>query len=81
MNIKDYLAIPIRRIKRNVKRKKAQRSKELIGLDVFMRHTDGVLHVGANEGQERQIYHEQGMKVLWIEPLPDVFEKLLHNLK
>ncbi|MBP6311054.1 MAG: FkbM family methyltransferase [Flavobacteriales bacterium] len=81
MNIKDYLAIPIRRFKRNMKRKKAQHSNELVGLDVFMRHTDGVLHVGANEGQERQIYHEQGLKVLWIEALPDVFEKLLHNLK
>lgn len=72
----------LRKYKHIPKRIKARYfGKGITGPDVFMRYTDGVLHVGANEGQERHIYHKYGMRVLWIEPLPDVFEKLQHNLK
>jgi FkbM family methyltransferase len=46
----------------------------------FLRHTKGVIHVGANEGQERDIYARHSLNVLWIEPLPDVFRKLKENL-
>jgi hypothetical protein len=40
----------------------------------FLRRTKGVVHVGANEGQERDIYARYNLNVLWIEPLPDVSE-------
>lgn len=40
----------------------------------------GVIHVGANSGQERQIYAAHGLKVIWIEPIPGIFEKLVSNI-
>lgn len=37
----------------------------------------GVLHVGANTGQEAQDYFDAGIEhTFWIEPIPEVFEKL-----
>ncbi len=42
---------------------------------------NGILHVGANSGQEAETYHSNGVKkVVWIEALPDVYEKLLWNI-
>jgi FkbM family methyltransferase len=46
----------------------------------FLRHAKGVIHVGAHEGQERDIYARHNLNVLWIEPLPDVFRKLQENI-
>ena len=42
----------------------------------FLRHIDTVVHVGANEGQERELYATFGLNVYWIEPIPSVFEQL-----
>ncbi len=36
----------------------------------------GVIHIGANEGQERDLYAACGLDVVWIEPIPDVFQVL-----
>jgi FkbM family methyltransferase len=41
----------------------------------------GVVHVGANIGQERDIYRRLGLQVVWIEPIPEVFQRLTSNLK
>ncbi len=41
----------------------------------------GVVHVGANIGQERKTYARKGLNVLWVEPIPEVFEKLKHNIR
>lgn len=42
---------------------------------------NGVLHIGASEGQERDFYESLGAKrVYWIEAIPDVFFKLKQNL-
>jgi len=42
----------------------------------------GVLHCGANEGQERALYDQLiNGEVLWIEAIPFVFEKLKENIK
>jgi len=46
----------------------------------FLRRTKGVIHVGANEGQERDIYARYNLNVLWIEPLLDVFRILGENI-
>ena len=46
-----------------------------------MNRVTGVIHVGANLGQERELYRKYKLKVLWIEPLPDVFEQLCKNIK
>lgn len=38
----------------------------------------GVLHVGANVGEEAPVYDQLGIKnVVWIEPNPEIFEKLV----
>jgi len=42
----------------------------------------GVLHVGASEGQEAYAYYLQGVKrTIWIEAIPDIFNKLVQNIK
>src|SRR5689334_3816241 len=46
----------------------------------FLRSVHGVIHVGANAGQERALYERQGLDVLWIEPIPEVFAALRANI-
>ncbi len=46
----------------------------------FLRTARGVVHVGANVGQERELYDRHGLDVLWIEPIPDVFATLAANI-
>jgi FkbM family methyltransferase len=46
----------------------------------FLRDIRGVIHVGANTGQERNAYGAHGLSVLWIEPIPEVFGELLVNI-
>jgi FkbM family methyltransferase len=50
------------------------------GTDAFLNQCRRVIHVGANSGQEREVYRQHGLKVVWIEPIPSVFQKLEHNL-
>jgi FkbM family methyltransferase len=49
--------------------------------DSFLKHVSGVIHVGANTGQERKFYADHNVNVLWLEPIPEVFEKLKENIK
>lgn len=46
----------------------------------FLRKVRGVIHVGASVGQERDLYDAFDLKVLWIEPIPEVFKKLTENI-
>lgn len=46
----------------------------------FLQHVAGVVHVGANTGQERAVYDSFRIPVLWIEPIPEVFATLKRNL-
>lgn len=46
----------------------------------FLRSARGVVHVGANVGQERALYAKRGLDVLWIEPIPEVFAELERNI-
>ena len=48
--------------------------------DRFLRNVSGVVHVGANTGQERALYERHGLAVIWVEPNPVVFEKLKSNI-
>jgi FkbM family methyltransferase len=48
--------------------------------DRFLRKVSGVIHVGANSGQERELYAKYALRVIWIEPIPEVFEALKVNL-
>lgn len=46
----------------------------------FLRRVRGVIHVGANTGQEGQLYESLGLAVIWIEPIPEVFEELKRHI-
>ena len=46
----------------------------------FLPLLSGIVHVGANTGQERALYDSYRLPVLWIEPIPEVFGTLQHNL-
>jgi FkbM family methyltransferase len=46
----------------------------------YLRKIRGLIHVGANEGQERDFYAAFGLDVLWMEPIPDVFAELKRNI-
>ena len=48
--------------------------------DRFLGDVTGVVHVGANTGQERKLYGRLGLQVLWIEPIPEIFAALQDNL-
>lgn len=42
---------------------------------------DGVLHLGASEGQERDVYARHKVNsVIWVEAIPEVFNKLCENI-
>ena len=45
-------------------------------INSFLRNVEGVIHIGANVGQERSRYANFGLRVVWIEPIPEVFRKL-----
>ena len=57
-------------------------AKRLLGRDrhAFLRRVSGVIHVGANSGQERDLYARHDLDVVWIEPIPEVFLQLERNL-
>lgn len=46
----------------------------------FLRNVSGVIHVGANTGQERDLYQQYGLRVIWVEPIPEVFQVLKANI-
>jgi FkbM family methyltransferase len=46
----------------------------------FLNRVAGVVHVGANVGQEREDYRRRGLRVLWVEPIPEVFARLQANI-
>jgi FkbM family methyltransferase len=69
------LAKRFRRAKRRLKKRLRKDPNR------FLRDAKGVIHVGANVGQERHLYERHGLSVLWIEPMPDVFRTLHANLE
>ena len=48
--------------------------------DGFLSKISGVIHVGANTGQERGLYAQNNLNVIWIEPIPEIFFELRKNL-
>ena len=49
--------------------------------DMFLSKISGLIHVGANIGQERFVYGNYGISVVWIEPIPSVYKDLEENLE
>lgn len=59
------------------------RRSGLIDRDIFrgyLRDVCGVVHVGAHTGQERHLYAQYKLNVIWIEPLPELFAALKRNI-
>jgi FkbM family methyltransferase len=52
----------------------------LFPLDSFLKEVPGVIHVGANTGQERNRYAALDLNVVWVEPNPAVYEVLRSNI-
>ncbi len=46
----------------------------------FLKDAKGVIHVGANSGQFRDIYAGMNLPVIWVEAIPEVFEQLQKNI-
>jgi FkbM family methyltransferase len=66
--------VPLRQITRYAQSRIADHTSHL-------RFCKGLIHVGANAGQERAHYARLGLDVLWVEPIPDVFATLEKNLR
>jgi len=50
--------------------------------DKFLKNSSGLIHIGANSGQERNHYKKLGVKrVIWIEADPQVYKILSKNIK
>jgi FkbM family methyltransferase len=47
----------------------------------FLKYCSSIVHVGANVGQERELYQRHGLAVVWIEPIPAVYEQLVRNIQ
>jgi 2-O-methyltransferase len=48
--------------------------------EAWLRRVSNIVHVGANSGQEAAAYAERNLGVLWIEPIPSVFQELQKNI-
>ena len=49
--------------------------------EFFLRQCNGVIHIGAHEGQEAHMYHRMSKSVIWVEALPLYFERLIKNVE
>jgi FkbM family methyltransferase len=67
-------AVRDRRIVSGIRRRMAWRRRN------YLRRCKGVVHIGANDGAEREEYARHGLRVLWIEPIPDAFAALQANI-
>jgi FkbM family methyltransferase len=61
----------------------ARRTKRIVfgSIDRFLTDTRGVIHIGANNAPERERYEDYRLPVVWVEPIPEVFERLRENLR
>ena len=49
-------------------------------LDGYLRNISGLIHVGANLGQERRYYWIIGLDVVWVEPIREIYGQLVDNI-
>jgi len=49
-------------------------------INKYLRDVLGVIHVGANFGQEARRYYKHNLNVIWIEPIPFVYNMLVKNI-
>jgi len=56
-------------------------SGELDKLFDCLKCCSSIVHIGANGGQERELYQRYGLVVVWIEAIPAVYEELVRNIQ
>ena len=49
--------------------------------DHFSNNSFGIIHLGASSGQERFLYNELDLDVIWVEAIPEVASTMLDNIK
>ena len=49
--------------------------------NIFLNKSFGVIHIGASSGQERLLYDELDLDVIWIEANPEIAITLQNNIK
>ena len=54
--------------------------KDLLKQFSFLGNSNGIIHIGASGGDEKEIYQNFNLPVLWIEAIPAVFESLQQNI-
>src|SRR5689334_17366243 len=67
------IALELRRVSHKIR-------KTLRPEDAYLRKVLGLIHVGANTGEERDLYCRYNLDVIWIEAIPEVFEQLRSRL-
>ena len=60
--------------------KKVGREIANLRRSLLLKRVRGIIHVGANTGQERHYYARLGLDVIWFEPIPWIFDQLSANL-
>lgn len=78
MSIRTFVGAVVRKIigeRLYLRRRLGMRAEHF-----FLRKVRGIIHVGANEGQEWDLYAIFGLNVIWIEPIPEVFRTLKRNI-
>jgi FkbM family methyltransferase len=46
----------------------------------ILKEVTGLIHIGANVGQEAELYAQHNLDVIWVEPIPNVFDRLKQNI-
>jgi FkbM family methyltransferase len=59
---------------------RAEWLNEVEFLDGYLRNVPGLIHVGANHGQEREFYQRFDLAVIWVEAIPEVYDRLRENI-
>jgi FkbM family methyltransferase len=49
-------------------------------IDHFLLDCRRIVHIGANDGTEAFYYDSLGLEVIWIEPIPEIYDKLMINI-
>ena len=78
---KSFYKMYISPVGRSIRRKLLPVKKLFFGsFDDYLKSCKGIIHVGAHSGGERDHYDKLGLKVLWIEPILDVYRQLEKNI-
>ena len=55
-------------------------SKHQLNYETALEISKGIVHIGANTGQEAEVYARHNKPVIWIEALPQIYEMLERNV-